>query len=139
MFLAMRVPFVLLGAFFVVFGFHLRRMNAKALSWPSVEGTVTRSAVVADARGEGVSAEIRYSYMVDGATFCSGQFSFGVRQNSPEGEQGLVDAYPVGRRVVVHYDPGNPSLAVIEKQASAGWAVLVMVGWAFVGLGLLAS
>lgn len=40
--------------------------------------------------------------------------------------------------VAVHYDPGNPSLAVIEKQASAGWAVLVMVGLAFVGLGLLA-
>ncbi|MDP3875678.1 MAG: DUF3592 domain-containing protein [Methylobacter sp.] len=138
MMVVIRITFLLLGAFLVLFGLVLRRMNAKAASWPSTEGEITRSDVVVDPHDGGSSAEIKYSYVVDGDNFSSGQFSFGVRDNSPAKEQLLAEVFPVGRKVSVYYDPGNPSIAVVETRPSSGWTAIVAAGAVCVGVGLLA-
>lgn len=138
MFLVMQATIVLLGLFLIVSGLFLRRMNAKAASWRSTEGEITESAVVVDRHDGSSNAEIRYRYVVNGNTFSSGQFSFGVRENAPATEQRLVAAFPVGHKVKVYYDPQNPSIAVIERRSSSRWAIFVTVGAVFVAVGLLA-
>lgn len=138
MWMIMRVSFVLLGVFLVLFGLVLRRMNARAAAWPSTEGEITRSAVVVDPDDGGSSADIRYRYVVGGDAFSSGQFSFDARNSSAASERRLVEAFPVGRKVSVHYDPANPGTAVLETRASSGWTVVVAAGAACIGVGLLA-
>ena len=48
-----------------------------------------------------------------------------------------LDAYPAGTVVQVHYDPGNPRLAVLEPGVKAvAYAPLAIGGFLFViGLG----
>lgn len=134
-----RIVFVLLGAFCTAFGLYLRHKNAQAAAWPETLGEITHSAVAVDQSGDvRHEADIRYSYMVEGRPHSSGQFSFVVRDMTDARERRLVEAFPVGRKVRVYYDPSNPATAVLERQPSTGWAWLVVVGAVFSGLGFLA-
>jgi hypothetical protein len=127
------------GVFVSIFvPFELHRM-ASAQSWPSREGTITRTYVTHHAGGhrkpDYYLPEFRGRYTDTGEEFWIssvryGDFRFGDGKRKAEAD---TAAYPAGARVQVYYDPNNPQETILEPHAS--WdTMLIMLG---IGLGFL--
>lgn len=119
---------VLLGVAFLVQNL-MKRANARSeptATWPVVTGKVVRSelhhAPGATARrgvqfgDDSLRLRFRYTYAVGGASFESDQVT---RDNAHAGdmERTWAKRYPVGAAVTVHYNPSDPSVAVLETRA----------------------
>jgi hypothetical protein len=84
--------------------------------WPQVEGIVTHSSI--DKREREHRPHIVYTYTVGGTAYTSSQISFDLFDKP--GGQGRIDSimvrYPVGREVIVYYDPADPTISVLEPE-----------------------
>ena len=92
-------------------------------AWPQTEGEVIATRVVERAR---VSPEvdisnefepvISYSYRVDGESYTGDRIdlSLSLSFSTPGEAQAVLDRYPIGSRVQVYYEPGNPDNAALE-------------------------
>jgi hypothetical protein len=82
---------------------------------------------------------IEYSYRVDGREYHSTQIAFGGKlAGSEELAQAKAARYPQGADVVVHYDPKNPSNAVLDAKVAYAKPLLV-VALVFFALALFFS
>ena len=98
------------------------RIKASA-TWPATDGEVVRSAVALDSsriRGGGYnvtySADIHYRYVVNGKSYESSTFTFGVPHSfaSRAEADAEVARLAVGRHVEVRYDPEDPATSCLE-------------------------
>jgi hypothetical protein len=117
-----------------------RRDAMKAARWPTEAGTVLSSRsvsrrVLAPGRGnvtmEVWSPLVEFSYRVGGRDYHGARIAFGA---GVSGGRDLAEAtvarYPAGSAVTVHYDPANPSSAVLEPRVAFAWAsALVTAGF----------
>lgn len=101
-----------------------------SLTWPSTDGVVLGQ----DIDGDHPKAAIRYAYFVDGHNYQSRRIRFFTARFS-----GMdMPNYTVGQTVTVFTKPDKPSISVLQQGGSgAVFAVLVLIGWIliFVGLG----
>lgn len=117
--------------------------DAKASThWPSVEGVVQRSEVTTSRNSDNktmYSAQVVYSYTVDGREFENDTVSFGgkISTNSSRYARNVTNRYPVGRQVRVHYEPAAPANAVLEPGVTWRSYIVFAVGIAFLLVGLL--
>jgi hypothetical protein len=114
-----------------------------SVDWPTVDGTIESSELKMEERMENQQqhteyrAVIEYSYEVGGKRFRTNNVAFGALSSSSRSAiQEIVDRYPVGKRVTVHYDPQSAENAVLEPGASADAYMAFAAGVLFVGLGL---
>lgn len=146
--------FRLVGVFFVVLGVVCVAMSAliwvragEPLGWPTVSGHVVEATVetrrsFASGRSGRTSYRPRvvYEYVVGGRTYSSRQLAVVGHRFPTEAEARvfLDGHYPVGSRPTVHYDPADPSRAVLEVErhstfslalGAAGHALTVLVGF----------
>jgi hypothetical protein len=64
-------------------------------------------------------AGVTYTYTVNDRQYQSGRISFGHTSGRDKSDIApVVDRYERCREVIVHYDPKNPQLAVLEPRAS---------------------
>ncbi|HEY2533068.1 MAG TPA: DUF3592 domain-containing protein [Xanthobacteraceae bacterium] len=121
-----------------------RRQRAdaeKSKSWPVVDGTITASAVESSRakRRATASALVRYGYRVAGNDYQSSRILGGRNQGSPQAMTALIAAYPIGRKVKVHYDPKNPATAALDLGlTNSGTRTLFVYAIAMLVLGFLA-
>jgi hypothetical protein len=87
-----------------------------AISYPTVDGVVTASkVVVVPSRRRSTSApKITYSFQVGNKKYESDRFRYGQGSTADGNARRIVDQFPVGRRVTVHYSPNDPSDAVLH-------------------------
>ena len=65
------------------------------------------------------SADVRYTYLVNGTQYSSGRVSLGDSStNSSSGKEEIVRRYPMGSQVIVYYDPSRPEDALLEPGAA---------------------
>lgn len=127
--------FALPGAAFIaaiagVVSFLNGRQAAKdRAQWPTVPGTVTTSDIIEETieskRSEDTEilrttkryrVDLRYTYRVGQRGFVGTNrvwewaAIYGLREQAEK----VTDAYPRGKSVIVHYDPAQPGLAVLE-------------------------
>lgn len=114
------------GSIFAIVGFILVIFVAKPMidkaerseSWPTVTGVVTHSELEShhDSDGTSYSADIHYEYRVKEEVFQGEVVWFGdnVQTNFRSSWQKVVNKYPVGQEVDVHYDPEHPEICVLE-------------------------
>lgn len=89
--------------------------NAEAAGWPVADGTIERVAT------QPKSATVYYSYEVDGPRYDGDRHAFLVGGTVPEREH-LLETYPEGVSVEVHFDPNDPANAVLEvRRIEDGW------------------
>lgn len=105
-------------------------------SWPVAEGEIVASSVGSYRDSEGTTmfeANITYQYMVNDRIYNSERVRVGgdSSTNIRSVPQGMVDRYPVGTRVTVHYNPEDPSSALLET----GVGAFGLITWIFLGLG----
>jgi hypothetical protein len=92
----------------------------------------TPARVVRSEKGEGRSEwRFEYEYESGGALHRCGAYSKSPRFRSREDTQALIAEYPVGRAIVVHVDPQDPSQAVVYSRAHYGLPIagLLLHGW----------
>jgi hypothetical protein len=88
--------------------------------WPAIEGTIVKSRLVGTAvRGwDGdyfveTNVNINYRYSVNGSVYFSSRVN-SIKSPFNEYPRNYADRYPLGKDVIVYYNPKNPSDAVLE-------------------------
>ena len=121
-----------LGVYLILFGLMWIRQGVTERLWPTVTGTVVSSAVGSFRTAGGgakvaarmFQATVFYEYEAGGRRYRSSQ----IRREKISGSEGLangvVEKYPAGSQVLVHYNPSNPADAVLETSATLGFVVL---------------
>jgi hypothetical protein len=116
------------GIFFLWRGVTRRKLAARSLQWPVTDGKILASSVKEeirhDAQGNRVKIyipEARYSYAVarnryEGAVIRPGIEQFGYGYTAAA--QAQIEQYKPGTSVPVHYDPADPSIAVLQTSES---------------------
>lgn len=108
--------FFLVGFGLLGYGVHSFYRGWQALSWPAVEGRLLECRLQEDPGSEGTTWEVkvRYSYSVAGREFECKRVAFGYSGSSTHEEhKGIYEKLQSGSRVMVHYQPSNPSDSVL--------------------------
>lgn len=113
---------ILLAAAIAVYVYTTRVKTVAATGWPVTEGVILESRVAArnepgaDRPAVRYGAVVVYEYAVAGKTLRGDRIRFeGTHWRlDPAGAEADLKAYPVGRRVLVRYDPARPTEAVLE-------------------------
>lgn len=124
-------------------------LEARAsLSWPKIEGSITRSSVSVttnrsrdDNRRERIShsysASIEYEFQVEGATLRGSRVTVVSDQFGDESyARAISEKYPVGAKVQVSYKPADPNECVLEPGRWAGSGLLFVFAGVFILLPL---
>ena len=115
----------------------------KTQNWPSVEGIITKSGTRSQ-RGHGANsgvpttiAEVWYTFVINGVEYRNDTISIG-QYGSSDSSHAAKEAhrYPVGRKVMVYYNPENFNDSVLEHKTPWGFigifaglgTILVLIG-----------
>ncbi len=132
--------FIVIGLVAVGVGVWLLIKSLRAEHWPVTDGIVQSAEMKSHSGNHGgitYSAEVTYSYQVAGATYTAGKVAIGQMSSSAEYAQGILNRYPVGKKVSVHYSPDDPPDAVLETGIHGGIWICLGVGTAFTLFGIL--
>jgi hypothetical protein len=135
------------AAFFYVTGRKYGALATASAAWPTVQGKVIRCGVIMQRRPNGGStyrSDICYEYTAAGARREGNVIRFGNLDLATEpAAQKILDPYPAGTVVTVHYQPDNPAVAVLETSPGAAeyrlkfarWTVVAGIGFYIVLVG----
>jgi hypothetical protein len=127
--------FMLIGVVAIGCGAWTLLRSLRCAHWPTTEGVIESAEMGRQSSNDGgdtYSANITYEYHVADVHYESARLAFGAMSASPEYAQGILNRYPVGKKVLVHYDPGHPELAVLETGIHGGTWIALGVGTVFV-------
>jgi hypothetical protein len=116
--------------------------------WPIVEGEIISSKVVEEVhRSPGsidksitYTPKVQFKYSVEGVNYVSNNIFAGRGEyKSPRrsSAQNIVKKYPEGKKVLVYYNPDNPSEAVLEPGTPPGIYLPFLVGIVFLFIGIV--
>ena len=132
--------FILVGGVILFFGMKSLLAANDSKSWPTVQGKIISSSVDSkrsDKGGTTYHAEVIYEYKVGGQTQSSHNVAFGGYGSSdPSHARSIVNKYPAGSDITVHYSPSSPSEAVLETGISGQAFFLPGFGAVFFSAGL---
>lgn len=116
--------FGIIGVVMLVKYFRDKKKAEESQSWSSAAGRITESYVrrqeSRDSDGYTTTSyypEVRYTYQALGVEYSGDKIAFGgsVGGSQKKAHERLT-SYPVGKDVIVHYDPNNPEEAVLERR-----------------------
>ena len=139
------------GLFLIYNGRNRGRIGRDSGHWPVADGKVLTSIVAKKSHptaGIFHVPRVHYSYAVagkqyEGDVICPGIEQFGL--GSELQAHAKADHYPVGKIVPVHYDPADPSVAVLETTQIGGarnvfgGAIAMVLGVFIFGLAVVIS
>lgn len=136
-----------LGIFLMVMGMLSLQQGKEARSWKVVAGRITRSTLeekrVDTSYGDGLrrsevgyQPQIEYQYRVGDETLTGKRLSLVEKQYTQKAGQKVLEKYPIGVTVQVHYDPENPQEAVIATGTVLSSFIFMLGGLALVAVGI---
>ncbi len=122
------------------------RRGLSSSSWPTAPGVIERSRVDSGYdtdHGTMYSASIAYHYTIDGKRYRGSTIQFGRKGLSVSWssvENRLIETYPEGRCVDVHYKPSRPKVSTLKTgvNGSAWFALLICLALSG-GLGFICA
>lgn len=132
--------FIAIGLVLVGVGGRMWVKSLRTKHWPVTNGVVQSAHTEAHSDSDGgttYSAEVHYTYDVAGVNYDGDKISIGQMSSSSDYAQGIVDRYPVGKKVSVHYSPTNPAEAVLETGIHGGTWLCLGMGTGFVLFGVM--
>jgi hypothetical protein len=134
-------PFIVIGAVTFFFGVRGLHRAWESAEWPVADGMIKNSAVEyksSDDGGGTYFAEVFYQFAVDGKTHSGNKVAFGdYGSNKPSHAQKIVNRYPIGLRLQVHYRPSDPDVCVLEPGVKGQTWFLPGFGLIFFAAGVL--
>lgn len=97
------------GTFSTIIDYWLSDLNS------ATKGVVIKSEKTRSTGGKisVITYDIEYEYMVDRVSYRNSRVTYG---RSDENPYKILDRYPVGKEVTVHYDSSRPAYPVLEKK-----------------------
>jgi hypothetical protein len=132
--------FIGIGVLAICFGINLAFQSIRCGSWPTAEGTIRTSAMGRHRGNKGgttYSADVSYDYAVLGSHYTGTKVAFGMMSASSGYARGVLDRYPVGAKIPVHYSLSNPETAVLETGMQGGTWICFGVGTIFALFGIM--
>jgi hypothetical protein len=133
-----------LGVYLLLFGLMWLIDGLRQRNWPEVNGIVVSSTVesfktmVASKGGNThmkmYRAAVIYTYEAGGRQYRSSQIRREKVSGAEELAKAVVEKYPAGSSVRVHYNPDNPADAVLETSTLAGFVLLWILALAMFGV-----
>jgi hypothetical protein len=138
------VLFCLFGAASIVWGAYNLLSAYRATQWPRAVGTIVNSTIdeYRDSKGTLMYRPcVSYRYSVSGKEYTCDRRIFGgeMGTNWSGPAEKIVETYPAGANVTVHYNPGKPESAVLLPGRYLLPLGAIGFGALFVIVGLLAS
>ncbi len=140
--------FVIAGAAVLFFGIRSLRRASASTDWPTTDGVVKFSDVEYHkdsttgskrnrARSEGTyHAEVMYEYTADGEIRSGTTVAFGdYGSSNPSHARGIVNDYPVDKKVTVYYSPDDPEVCVLEPGVTLQAWFMPAFGFVFFAAG----
>lgn len=90
-------------------------------TWPSVEGVISYSDLrTSISDGDRMYAvDLEYKYSVHGATYAGSRISaLDGSSSNASGVKKDLQEYPIGKKVMVYYDPEIPSISLLKPGAN---------------------
>jgi len=138
--------FVLVGILLIYLNIRAKRKIAESQQWPTIAGAVVSSEVQrmssTDSEGDTTyyyQPKVEYSYSVMGTAYTGKRLTFAAQGSSQKSAQAVVQRYPVGATVTVHYNPQKPAEAVLEVQATSGNTCMLVGGIVFIVVGIISA
>ena len=140
------VVFLIIGLVLLLVGINQGKKAKAAEAWPTVPGVILSSGLKENRQYDSddgrttvtYEPQVQYQYSLMGQTYQGDRLAFGkVSYNYGLASKKLAP-YAQGANVVVHYDPADPSKAVLETKA-AGGVILIVIGAIFMVLGLIVA
>jgi len=133
----------LIGSTLVVVSVRSRKKAEESTRWPTAQGKVVSSTVREHTDYDDETHHVRhsyepvvaYEYAVAGTPLSGHKLSFGATSFDRQTAHQVVNRYPSGASVSVHYNPTKPGEAVLETKASGG-ALFLVAGIAMIALSL---
>ena len=138
-----RIVVLVIGIILIIFSSMTIYKCINSGTWPTTEGQIRKSEMYISydyEDGHKYQAEIEYSYRVDGRGYVGNRVSYRWNDNpsSRSSDKGyyerVLEKYPAGKNVTVHYNPDDPDEAVLETYPS--WVACLIL---FVGISLIVS
>lgn len=129
--------FICIGIVFILMGSYSFVRDWKTMRWAEAEGVVMKSSVL----HLGVRiyvASVEYEYFVNDRKMLGKVVESGPdipTYSSATIPRRVINRYPAGKKVIVYFDPLDPSQAVLEPGLSKGSWLIFVLGIGFVGIG----
>lgn len=132
--------YLILGFFGLVWlswGLRNLKLGLDSKHWPTIKGRVvavelkevSKMEFAAPATLRGYEPTVRYEYQISGKIFVAETVSLGqYLLKSRKEAQEILDRYPPGKPVRVHYNPRQPQIAVLEPHVFLDNLLSVAVG-----------
>lgn len=139
--------FAVLGIVLLVFGLREKKKAKETESWPVVDGKIVVSRMDQQTRTERDDGHthtrtvytpiVEYTYEIGGKTYHGNRIFPGSTLSYDLGTaQGIINRYQPESTAKIHYDPSDPSNAVLETQSKGGKLFLI-IGIIFAVLGII--
>lgn len=139
-FAAVGLIFLIIGYYFIMQARRDWLLYIQSQAWSSAAGQVNKSQVVSIGLTHRThEVAITYRYEVGGRQYNGKRLCFGAEKAiywTPQQAEKVIARYPKDSRVTIHYEPGNPSNAVLERKYDRSGAILGLVS---VVIGLIFS
>jgi hypothetical protein len=133
--------FIVIGMVMVGAGGWMTFKSLRTEHWPVTDGVVASAEMKRHSgdsdSGDTYSAEVSYTYQVASASYEGNKIAIGQMSSSTDYARGILNRYPAGKKVSVHYSPANPAAAVLETGIHGGTWLLLGIGMAFVLFGAM--
>ena len=131
--------FIAIGLAMVGAGIWTLIKSLRTESWPMTDGVIesARMASHSGEHGSTYSAAVTYTYRVTDVPYGGDKISIGQMSSSSQYAQKILDRYPIGKKVSVHYSPTDPAEAVLETGIHGGTWICFGVGTAFALFGTM--
>lgn len=140
-----KFPIVFLGLFFIA-GLVLTAITTRRLviakrneGWPTTTGTIISSKLESYEQSRSdhpslsdiiYSPRVEYQYIVDSEAYTSSRVAAADYSSSDYGEMNaIIQRYPEGKRIAVHFDPKDPGYAVLEVGMTEGNYVNLVISF----------
>jgi len=133
--------FIVVGIGLTYYGTTMLITSNDSMHWPTASGTVLNSTYTTTHEHRNVNnhyvdvtyywPHVSYQYMVSNVSYTSSKITL-ISSGSDHYSSvaTILGRYPVGQTVTVHYNPSDPSQAILETDTQGA-------PWAFIGGGLL--
>ena len=132
--------FISVGSVLVCVGGWMFVKSFRTGYWPVTDGVIRSAWMKPSSSGKGSTTykpEVTYTYQVAGVSYKGDKIAIGQVSSSAGYAQGVLDRYPVGTNISVHYSPTNPAKAVLETGIHGGTWICLGVGTAFAMFGVM--
>ena len=114
---------LLAGLGITAWGWKILANSKKIKQWPTTEGIIEESTEKPE---NDLLPHIVFSYQVEGKQY-QRKFEFPEGTHPlPEFNQTYLKRYPVGKNVMVYYNPEQINIATLEAETQGDWMILAL-------------